>query len=460
MILALTASMLYCLTRLVERKDSIYNYKTFYTQKADFDVLFFGTSHVNRAIYPLELWEDYGIVAQNFGISCGSFPLAYWALINALDYTAPKLVVIDCFDCYKTSEDVKNVIASMPGHRYLDSLPLSMNKIKAIWDLAPSGNRMEYLWDFSVYKERWEELTSDDFIPRLSVEKGSIYAIEVSTTETYPIVDVQVPEKESAEMKYLRRMIEKCQDSGIEVLLMYLPFPANEKFQTEAAIAAKIAEEYGVNYINFLETDIVDYETDCQDPNSHLNASGGRKVTNYLGEYIKENYSIPDQRNDPAYIDWYQDYIAYTNYKIGFINAQKDLTSYLMLLQDEHLSSCVYLAENALWHGDSIYDKLLANMGVDSDRLIAGGPTLAVVDNESNEVEYLACGESAETSFGTVSFALMDGAPKVLVNGAVSMEPAGNAAAAAMVIDDDTGRMVTSSQFAITTTAASVTKLS
>ena len=53
------------LTHLMERKDSIQKHQSFLEQEADFDVLFLGTSHVFCGIFPMELWNDYGIVSYN-----------------------------------------------------------------------------------------------------------------------------------------------------------------------------------------------------------------------------------------------------------------------------------------------------------------------------------------------------------------------------------------------------------
>ena len=51
--------------KLFERKYSYSKYYDFYSQQQDFDVLFLGTSHVINAVYPMELWRDYGIVSYN-----------------------------------------------------------------------------------------------------------------------------------------------------------------------------------------------------------------------------------------------------------------------------------------------------------------------------------------------------------------------------------------------------------
>ena len=63
-------------------------------------------------------------------------------------------------------------------------------------------------------------------------------------------------------MIYLRKAIELCQSQGIEVVLTYLPFPASATKQKEANLAADIAKEYGIPYLNFLKMEnIVDFHT-------------------------------------------------------------------------------------------------------------------------------------------------------------------------------------------------------
>ena len=52
---------------------------------------------------------------------------------------------------------------------------------------------------------------------------------------------------------YLRKMIELCQSRGIEVMLVELPFPADEESQRLANGVTDIADAYGIHYINFLQ---------------------------------------------------------------------------------------------------------------------------------------------------------------------------------------------------------------
>ena len=458
-VVALTVSMLGYLTRLVERKESYQKYDSFFQQEEDFDVLFMGTSHVVNGIFPMELWEDQGMISYNMAGHMNRIPVTYWALKSALDETTPSLVVIDCF--WLGLDEKNAAIRPQRAHATLDVLPFSVKKAQMILDLFEDPDvRMSYLWDFSIYHDRWNELGKEDFSPKVSLEKGAESRIGVVAERAIPLIDkTQVFDGYSVGIEYLEKAIEMCQERDIDVLLVYLPFMSTETDQMEANRVPDIAERYGIGYIDFLDLNVVDYGTDFYDV-EHLNPSGARKVTSFLGQYIKEHYHIPDRRGDPDYTDWYTSYEAYTRFKLDNLAAQTSITNYLMLMQDKHLSSCVYLTENSLWHEDSIYDKLLENMGIDSDQLLTGGPTLAVVDNRSGKQIYLAPGDSQQTSFGTVSFELTDEAPKVLVNGAAGLEPVGNAAIAAMVIDDASGRIATTSQFAVSGMATSITKIS
>lgn len=454
-IVALTVSMLGYLTKLVENKRSYQKYASFFQQEADYDVLFLGTSHVVNGVFPMELWKNYGIVSYNFGGYANTLAVTNWALENALNLTSPKVIVIDCH--YLSKNNLTGPIGDT--HVALDAFPISTTKINAALDLTDSLEHcMELLWNFSMYHDRWSDLNKRDFSLYSSPEKGVESQFAVVEGKFNAIDKSRYLSEDTLGVQYLCKMIQTCKERGIPVLLTYLPFPAADTEQMEANRAALIADEYDIDYINFLDMNVVDFKTDCYDAHSHLNTSGARKVTDYLGRFIVEHYNVPDRRDHPDYIGWYDDYTAYTQFKIANLAAQKDIKTYLMMLQDKQFSSCVYLTERGPWNNDSIYDKLLANMGIDSDSLVTGGPTLAVVDNEREKVHYLAYGDAVETSFGTVLLELTDGTPQVLVNERVGLKPVDGAAAAALVIDNDTGKAVTSSQFSIT--EASVNKMS
>ena len=365
MTVVLVVLMLSKLTTLMEAKRSVEKYADFFEQEEDFDVLFFGTSHVINAVYPMELWNDYGIVSYNFGGHANNIPTSYWVMRNALEYTNPKLVVIDCL---KLSNETKIATDSFSyAHLSMDVFPTSLTKIQGILDLMKDDAMEKYLaknpetedeeertiigllWDFSVYHSRWSELTSEDFEIEKNLEKGAESRINVVRGQLDKIDSSSKTADGRTGEKYLRKMIEYCQDNDIEVLLTFLPFPAAEYQQKEANRVYDIAEEYGVNYLNFLDMDIINYDTDLYDENSHLNPSGARKVTDYLGNYISTHYDVEDRSGDTAYESWYDDYEEYTELKNTNLSSQKKLINYLMLLSGDSLDADIKIANEKIY---------------------------------------------------------------------------------------------------------------
>ena len=465
------------LTDLMELKRSDIKYTPFFEQDENFDVLFMGSSHVINAVYPMELWNDYGIVSYNMGSHSSVLATTYWVMENALEYTTPKLVVIDCLGL---SLNTKSSDKFSFVHHSLDAFPLSKTKLSAIRDLLDDPvmdemqrkgttreikNRtsIELLWNYSVYHTRWAELTEDDFAVPYTKEKGAEYRIAVATPNE--ILDVPAGSKlegETTGTKYLRKMIEDCQDRGIDVLLIYLPFPATENQHKDANRVYDIAEEYGVNYINFLDMDIVNYYTDCYDENSHLNPSGACKVTEYLGQYIIENYDISDQRINSAYNDWFEDYSEYTSYKAALLQNQTKLNTYLMLLADKSYDVILEINNPDIW-GKRKYVRLLSNLGVDAD-MITENTDFLVIEAGGKEVNYLNDLRHSDTGISTMlgTFRFVSNAVKsdgygsqytMYLNGkelySITSEQTANPHIRITVMDKDTKEVIGQSGFSL-----------
>lgn len=317
------------ISRLVERKESRQKMQPFLDRAGEYDVLFLGDSIMNTGVFPMEIWEKYGIAGYNIASYGNTLPITYWALQNALDYAKPKLVVLDVqgvSKSYKLSGNSSDV------HTAFDCYSISKTKIEALDDLMDDPNavdddgvayvdmKWEYLFTLGKYHARWSELTDTDFHPVYNREKGAKSVIAVADVGDYDLIDEDMATEESGQtgFVYLRKIIEDCQARGIDVLLVHLPYPANEQQQMDANAVAYIAEDYGLNYIDFVSMDqVADYATDCFDAHEHLNPSGARKVSDYLGRYITEHYDVDDHRGDAAYAAWADDAAAYREKKLA-----------------------------------------------------------------------------------------------------------------------------------------------
>ena len=77
-----------------------------------------------------------------------------------------------------------------------------------------------------------------------------------------------------------------------------------------------LAKKENVDYIDFnmLTAQLkIDLSKSFRDNGTHMNYTGAKKVTDYLGAYIAENYNLADLRGDKSYSYWddsYNNFVA------------------------------------------------------------------------------------------------------------------------------------------------------
>ena len=301
-VLLLAVMVLYA-SKVLERKDAYVKYEAFFREQNDFDVLFFGSSNMQLMVNPLQLWNECGITSYNFGNTSERLPVTYWTVKNALEYTKPKVVVIEVSQ-YGQTEKYKDMYSV---HLAWDRFPLSMTKIKAVYDvLSPEDPRYELLFDVILYHDRWSELTPEDFSCSFSKERGYAPSYEYMAFER-PEYEYRIDEKavETEGVTYLEKTVEELQQQGIQVVFVHSPEVNSEEKQARINAASVTAEKYNVPFIDFtvMEDCVVDYATDLSDAD-HANIQGATKLTHYLGEYLMQNYDLTSHAGDESYHDW------------------------------------------------------------------------------------------------------------------------------------------------------------
>ena len=102
---------------------------------------------------------------------------------------------------------------------------------------------------------------------------------------------------------------------------------------------------------------------------SHLNDSGARKVSYYIGEYIRENYDLPDRRNDPAYASWNEQFETFRNIKDQRIRDRRNLKKVLMLLMDRHVNTYIRIRPDSKVYKKAVFRKLVMNLCAGEEKL-------------------------------------------------------------------------------------------
>lgn len=307
-------------SNLVKWKHSGDEYRIFYEKGDEIDVLFFGASVVHYAIYPMQLWNDYGITSYNMANDSERLQMTYYDMINAFDYCHPKMVVVDLTGIGWAGAKRDG---TLKDHAFLDSVPLSRNKIKEINAIFEGSERLEYIFPFELYHSRWSELDADDFFFNTrDIEYGAerhagIIPFEAPNPDMYEesrVNDIEL------ERTTIENMIALCKEKGIDIIFTYMPQAQRGGDQKNREVCANMMKDYDVDFYDFLYVDFIDWSCDTVE-GAHLNFYGSEKMTDYLGKMLSETYAIPDRRNDSSInAGWNEDYITYTNEVNEFVS--------------------------------------------------------------------------------------------------------------------------------------------
>ncbi|MCH4191056.1 MAG: hypothetical protein LKF52_02025 [Butyrivibrio sp.] len=357
--LVILTGVLYCTAVVLQCKDSQYKYADFFRTADQLDVLFLGSSHVINGINPVQFYEDYGYTSYNMGGHGSVVPSTYWEFRNALDYCRPEYVVVDAYMLEKDfhyldqGEDGEDANSSTDQlHLNMDCWPYSQTKVAAVKDLLSDKKlQRQFLYDFILYHNRWEELGQNDFLQLTGNEDRNILMGAEQRFKVDAVPDIEYPKDDTGMLTgqtqgelYLEKLLKDCRKEKIRVILTFLPkAQVTEEDVQSANSAGQIAEKYEVPFLNFLKkSDVVNFYTDMND-NGHLNSNGMQKVTEYIGQYLHEHTDLADHRGDTGYELWDQRVDEFQQSEAEQTQTQENLYSELMVLGNHSVNYVVYV---------------------------------------------------------------------------------------------------------------------
>ncbi len=284
----------------------------FYAEKRnDIDLVVIGSSNSFCTVDPIVLYEEYGIAAYDFGSSSQPMNLSVLYLREALKTQQPKVVALEIN--MMTSDSVSS--RGEAGLRWgFTNIPLSVDKLRCIYQSLGEVNAEYFTYVFPVfrYHNRWKELSKTDYTyfykDKTNYTKGYLETQAVSETAVnltdYGFEGEAWIEEEN--VACLDEMVQLCRQKNVELLLFKSPTENWHRYET-AAVSA-LAGARGLQFVDFNELYSdgkieLDMAADFRD-SQHLNDSGAQKVTRYLGGYIRENYELPDRRDDAEPNAW------------------------------------------------------------------------------------------------------------------------------------------------------------
>lgn len=382
-VVAITLFMISKISFLLENKTSAKNYASFFTKDEDYDVFFIGSSHVRYGFYPMELWNDYGITSYNLAGDASTLAVDYWILRQAFHFHMPKIVVLDVFDF------APNAIVYRWEHVHdsTGAFPISLDKIRMVKDLArdpewvdgfgeSTSEKWNLIFKIVEYHDRWASLlptdydSYKDYIEESEIRKGAKALTEIATRVPKIYPDTIDAKYDETSKEYLEKIIDLCKANDIQVLLVNTGYDCNDAAKIFADSVPEIADKHGLEYIDFTEMDLIDFNCDLQTTgdNTHVNASGGIKFTRFIGDKLSRDYGLTDHKEDPACAKWHDDYVKYRNHMDQNLMGTSSLDEYLELLYGTDYDISLEIYDNSiLTEGHNA--SMLNNLGVNINEL-------------------------------------------------------------------------------------------
>ncbi len=296
--------------------------------KNTMDIAYIGSSNVFMHFNATLAYDKYGFTTGLFSIGSAPFMTSKYMIEEVLKYQRPKLFIIDLStvatdsNIVFTENNVRNISNSFKQSKNrMNLLNEMLSKLKA--DGVEIEKDYTFYYPFLLYHNSWKSLTHEKLTKSKNYFKG--YYLSEKQVATISYSDLQWVDGSERLQEYNNNVLidtlEYLKRKNIEVIFT-VPiknYDWHVKRKTNRAI--EIIKSYGFNYINFndLDTNIVDFSTDLYDW-GHLNVYGATKYTLYFSKYLKENYDLPDHRNDNKYSSWKSEY---ERFKIEFNNLTK-----------------------------------------------------------------------------------------------------------------------------------------
>lgn len=271
------------------------------------DVVVLGSSHAQYSFMPFFFYQDTGLNSYVLGSQFQPLKVSYEFLKECLKTQNPEVVILEVYTgTFYTDEetddsnDSRYIVAQyqMTGEERENVLDYMVNKEKAVEyrnSYLTNHNNWRTVEDF---KEMFTKPETDESY--ISGEMGFVANFNI----WLPVAnywfspryddDLQGVELMDEDVEALNNIYNLCQEKGMDLLLYMMPMDNVD--ETNQTLRHKIwdwADEKGVNYIDMLYGD---YELDLRSvihhDGFHAYINGAAFVTDYLAEYVKNNYSI------------------------------------------------------------------------------------------------------------------------------------------------------------------------
>ena len=262
-------------------------------------ILGVGNSNLYSAFDVPDLWHDFGYTASMAAVGFQSPSVSYQLLKKAYETQKPKVVLIETDILY--DEKPIQTHGVTPKTTVFDYFKTEFidDKIQSVFPIL----KFHDMWKHPI-DNKYNVDTPDSHGFKYDSRHGK-YNVPNYMAKTDKTEDVS-----EINIYYLEKILSLCRENGSEPLLISVPSLTSWDYARHNSMTA-LAKKENVDYIDFnmLTAQLkIDLAKSFRDNGTHMNYSGAKKVTDYLGGYIAEKYSLADLRGDKSYSYWNDSY--------------------------------------------------------------------------------------------------------------------------------------------------------
>ena len=187
------------------------------------------------------------------------------------------------------------------------------------WDNKIANKLKKYV-PIAKYHDNWKSyITKGTKENWINVNKGYKYITKIVPSEPkdYMKYSKKLRDIPEGNLDYFEKIVDICNSNNVKLILVSFPTQNAWGYRKHNTIV-KVAEEHDIEFIDLNLVDLgIDWYVDTKDDGSHLNYTGAKKVSHYIGNYLKETGLFTDHRNDQEYESWNIAYKKYEKNKLG-----------------------------------------------------------------------------------------------------------------------------------------------
>ena len=360
--------------------------KTFYELKDNsIDVGFYGSSVVAAAVDPFQIYKEQGISSYNFGVMSQNMMGTYFWFKESLRTQKPKVVCIEIKAAGRTQDKDQD-----KARKSYDYMEWSKNKLQYAYENEHTYHQdelWEYLFPLAKYHDRWTELAYDDFDfisgNYRSFSRGMVSLTSECREKDPDLADTPGIQLDPKNVKknfnkvneaYLERIIKESQAQGIQVVLFKTPdsdwTTQKHNHIVEIAKRYKNVAFLDLSTRNWFEEQNFVYATEASDY-FHVNLIGTKKVSAYLGSYLKKNCDLPDRRKDreisKIFDEELKDYECF--YADAMLNFETNPTKFFEKLKEDRYAILISSGQSLASHYSDEEKNALKALGLTKNSL-------------------------------------------------------------------------------------------